>query len=249
MDTRSDLRFRLGYEPASLCHTGVEELFALPALAGGAEAATAASVLGGAGETALLAGAGVAPGLTIPAAAATSTGILGTGIGLSDIGTAASVGGTLLTAKSQADQAAYEEAVARNQAAALKQKANEDAAAAERQQITQERKTALVQSRLRAVAAASGTDATSPDIVNTEGRIAQQGEYNALSSLYEGLAASRADQYQAQIDLFKARRIAAATPYAVGGTILGGIANFADRRARLKYMSSSPSSFFGFGSL
>jgi hypothetical protein len=149
------------------------------------------------------------------------------------------------------DQAAYEQAVAKTQAQALQQKSNEDAAAAERQQIMQNRRTGLLTSRARALAAASGTDATSPTEVTNEGNIAQQGEYNAQSALYQGLSASRADQYQAQIDLFKANRIGAATLPAVGGTILSGISSFADKRARLKYFTSdggdTANSFFGFG--
>ena len=131
----------------------------------------------------------------------------------------------------------------------MRQKSNEDAAAAERAQIEQERKTGLILSRARALGAASGTQASSPDLVTNEARIAQQGEYNALSSLYEGQAASRADQYQANIDLFRGQRAGAAVLPAVGGTILSGISNFADRRARLRlFTASGGQNYLGFGS-
>lgn len=238
----------LAREPPSLCHTGIEELAGLGA-ASAVAAPTAASVLGGAAETALLSSAGVATGAAagLPAAAVTGAGIFGTGIGLSDIGAAASVGGTLLQAGAQSDEAAYEKALAKNQALALQQKANEDAAAAERQQGQQLRRMGLVLSRQRALAASSGTDANSPDVVTNELRTVGQGEYNALSSLYEGLSAARSDQYQAGIDLFKARRIGQALPYAVGGTLLSGVSNFATNRLRSRYLASSPNAFFGFG--
>lgn len=197
-----------------------------------------------------IAATGAAEGATGVGAAAAGTAAAGGSLlpSLGTIGTVASVGGTLLTAKAGLDNADYQAAVARSEAAALKQKANEDAAAAERSQITQNKKTELVQSRLRALAADSGTDATSPDILTTSGRIAGQGEYNALSSLYEGQSRARSDTYQADIDLFKADRTDAAAPLAATGTILGGISSFADKRARLKYFTSGGGeNFFGFG--
>jgi len=230
----------LDYEPPSLCHdiisatlAAVEaELGGAAAATGLAEAGTAATVLG---SWSPIAEAG--------AAAASSS-----FPSLSTLGTVASVAGTGLQTLAQGKQAAYGEAVAKNQAAALRQKANDDTAAAQRQQITAERRAGLITSRARALAADSGTSATSPTEVTNEGRIAQQGDYNAMSSLYEGLAASRADNAQADIDLFKGQRIAAAAPLAMGSTLLSGLTQFADRRSRLKYFTSSGGdNFFGFG--
>lgn len=197
---------------------------------------------------ALLSATGAAEGAAGVGAAAEGAAALGSSLpSLGTIGSVVGVGGTLLQAKAGLDQADYQAAVARSEAAALKQKTNEDAAAAERSQITQNRKTDLVQSRLRALAADSGTDATSPDILTTEGRIAQQGQYNALSSLYEGQARARSDTYQSDIDLFKANRIETAAPLTAAGTILSGIGSFADRRALLKAGARNPSTFFSLG--
>lgn len=223
----------LEWTPRSLCTIdfGITEGLAAAALLGGGEAATAAVSLPAALE---LGGFGAFAG-----GSAASTGILGTGIGLGELGTAASVGGTLLQAKGQMDQADYEKAVARSNAEALRQQGNTDAALAERAQITQNRRTDLALSRTRALAASSGTDATSPDVLNTEGQIAQQGQYNALSALYEGQAKQRSDNYQADIDLFKANRISAGAPLAAGGTLLSGISSFADRRLRRNYLLDS----------
>jgi hypothetical protein len=143
----------------------------------------------------------------------------------------------LLSAKSSLDQADYQAAVQRANAQALKDQANTDAAAAERVQITRNRQTTLALSRAQAVAAGSGTDATSPDILNTEGQIAGQGTYNAQSAFYEGQARARSDTYQSNIDLFNANRIDAAAPLTAGGTLLSGISQFATNRSRLKYYS------------
>jgi hypothetical protein len=154
-------------------------------------------------------------------------------------GTVGSLGGTLLSAKASSDQADYQAQVQRANAEALKQQANTDAAAAERVQITRGRQTELALSRAQALAAGSGTSATSPDVLNTEGQIAQQGEYNAQSAFYEGQARARSDTYQANIDLFNANRIQSAAPLTAAGTLLSGISGAASNLARLKYYSLS----------
>lgn len=142
------------------------------------------------------------------------------------------VAGTGLSAKAGLDNAEYQSAVARSTAVAEQQKANEDAASSQRTAITADRQSRLLQSRVRALAADSGTDATSPDILSTEGRIAEQGRYNALSALYEGQTRARSDNFQADIDLFKSNRISAGAPLAAAGTILSGLGTFADRKLR-----------------
>lgn len=227
----------LEYEPPGLCHTGLETLFGLGTaaavtdIAGGAGLAT----LVGAGEATLPLAAGVVPtlGATTIAeatgAAATGAGIAGTGIGIGDVLSGA---GTLISMKSGMDNAAYQAAVAKAEAEALKQRANEEAAAGQRAAETKRRQAALVGSRARALAASSGTLATDPTEVNLEEDIAGQGEYNALSALYEGMAAARSSQFQADINLFKARRTSAAAPWAAAGTLFSGLSGMLDRRSR-----------------
>lgn len=232
--------WRLEYEPPGICHgfdLGVGELLGGAALLGGTEAAAAPLELGAAGIGAAEAGAGAAGFGSTIASTAASTGILGSGIGLGDIGAVTSVGGTLLSAKAQMDQADYAKKVAALEAQGLRDKANQDAAAGEQAQIQQNRKTELVLSRARSLAASSGTSANSGDVVNTEAQIAGQGNYNALTALYEGQAAARSDNQQADIALFRGQQAGAALPYQVGGTLLSGISNFATNRARLRYYS------------
>jgi hypothetical protein len=215
----------LEWTPPSLCHLDF----------GATEIALASAALA-APEGGLLAAvpAVTTAALSPAAVAGAGAGILGTGLTLGDVGAIAGAGGTLLSAKSGLDQADYQAAVQRANAQALKDQANTDAAAAERAQITRNRQTQLVQSRAQALAAGSGTDATSPDVLNTEQQIAGQGTYNALSALYEGQSRARSDQYQSQIDLYNANRIESAAPLTAGGTLLSGISNFAQNRVRLK---------------
>ena len=52
--------------------------------------------------------------------------------------------------------------------------------------------------------------------------IAGQGQYNTLSSLYQGLTASAASRRQADIDLFGAQNVESAAPIAAAGTVLAG---------------------------
>lgn len=159
--------------------------------------------------------------------------------GIAEVGALLSAGGTLLGAKSAIDQGAYQKKLGEVQAEELKNKANEDAAAAQRVAITDQRKTDLALSRARAVAAASGTEATSGDILTTEGQIAQQGSYNAASSLYEGQAKARSDTYQADIDLWKGREAANAAPLVAGGTVLSGLSSALTNRAMLRLYTST----------
>lgn len=64
--------------------------------------------------------------------------------------------------------------------------AQEAQAAASRKAADQIRMGGLMQSRAQAVGAASGGSATDPTVVNIEGNIAGQSEYNALTSLWSG---------------------------------------------------------------
>lgn len=221
------------YEPPGLCHTGIEEVV-LPLLAGAGAAAPEAGAL-----LAAPAVAGTSLGATALTAGAADAAVAGAGASLlpslSTIGTVASLGGTAIQAGAQARNADYQQKVAQAESDALAAKANEDAAAGQRTAITQSRRTDLVLSRARALSAASGAGATDPTELTTEGGIAQQGDYNALSSLYEGQNRARNDTYQGSIDLFKGQQAEAALPYQIGGTLLSGLSSFATNKAQLRY--------------
>lgn len=143
------------------------------------------------------------------------------------LGAVSSIAGTGASLLGARKEASYDTAVARNQALIAGQKANDDAAIGQRAAITQTRKTDLAISRARALGAASGTDATSPTQLDIESGLAQQGGYNALSALYEGMAKSRVDTEQADLDLFQAARIKQALPLQEAGILFSGLSKTA----------------------
>ncbi|MGH7095606.1 MAG: hypothetical protein ACREFB_19000 [Stellaceae bacterium] len=208
------------YEPPSLCHFGA---LAVPAILGG---------IGGAGAAAGAAGAGlIGAGSILPS--------------LSTIGTLASIGGTALQGYSQLQQGAYAQKVAQAQNASEVAKANQDAAVAERQQETESRTTQYALSREEALAAAAGGAATDPSVLNLSGQIAQQGDYNALSLLYNGQAKSAADLYQGQIDLFGGNQAASAAPMTAIGSVMARAGSLASNSSFLRLFSQTGTTPYG----
>jgi hypothetical protein len=225
-----------GYEPPSLCHDfGIGELAGLAGAAGSAGAATLAPV----SLASFGAAAGSAAAASLVPAAAIALPSLGT------LGAIANIGGTALSAKSALDQGKYQEELGQAQNEALQQKANQDAAAAQRQQEQTNRQTQFTLSRDQAISAASGGSATDPSVLNVEGQVAQQGDYNALTALYNGQSRAQADQYQGSIDLFQGNRAGQAAPLNAATTLLSGFSNFATNRASLRYYTKIGSAPYG----
>jgi len=98
-------------------------------------------------------------------------------------GGAVSAGGSLLAGASQA-QSATAQATATSQM--LRQKAADEAAAAAVAARQKRRRADLAISRGRAVAAASGGNATDPTVLNVLGDIRKEGEYQAALKTWEG---------------------------------------------------------------
>lgn len=225
---------------------GIGELFAATAATTAAEAGTAAAVAAPA-----VAGAGLeaATAASIADVAAGGVGLADVGGGvagaglssyipsLSTIGEIGSVAGTGIQAISGMRNAEYQAAVARAQAAGLKQKADEEAAVGEQAAIQRQRQSEYVQSKYRAGMATSGTTPVGEDTTLSD--IAGQGQYNTLSSLYQGLTSAASSRRQADIDLFGAQNVESAAPIAAAGTVLAGLSSFADKRARMKFFTTS----------
>lgn len=102
-------------------------------------------------------------------------------------------------------------------------------AASQRTAFSETRKAQLVGSRARAVAAASGAGATDPTVVNIEGDIAGQGEYNALSALYEGQEAKRTGDANAALTRFQGQQAKTAGFINAGSTLLKGGTSLYDK--------------------
>lgn len=76
----------------------------------------------------------------------------------------------------------------------LKRKGDNELAVAQREAMRRQRETQLVVSRQNAVAAASGAGATDPSVIATEAKTQQEGDYNSMLDMYNGMV-SRADLY------------------------------------------------------
>lgn len=177
--------------------TGIEETFAATTAATATEtvgAEVAADVAAESVAAEAAGGSAYAAALTANEAAAAGFSSFGFGTALRGVGTilsAANAIGGGYAKKGANDYLATQDIAAANNAASTGQ----------RNAIEQQKLATAQKSRARAVAAAGGVEATSPSIVTNESNIAGQGEYNALSALYEGN--TKAQQYSTQATLSK----------------------------------------------
>lgn len=100
-------------------------------------------------------------------------------IALTVAGTALSAGGSIIGANDEAREM-------RREAAQLETQAGLERASSHRAAMEEKRQSRLAASRARAVAAASGAGVDDPTVVNLIAGIEGEGEYRALSALYEG---------------------------------------------------------------
>jgi hypothetical protein len=100
------------------------------------------------------------------------------------------VGGGISAANSQAGQL-------RSEATQLDAMAGLDRASSQRASVEQRRNARLLQSRALAVAGASGGGISDPTVVNLLAKLEGEGEYRALTALYEGEEEARSKERQA----------------------------------------------------
>lgn len=157
---------------------------------------------------------------------ATAKGLLTTATVLSGVGGVAGITAERRAASDEAGQARREATAAR---------ASASLAAAE-----EIRRSRLVKSRARAVAAASGAGVTDPSVVRLMGDIEAEGLYGAMARLYEGHT-----QAQGLEDFAKARkREGKARMFATGvdsaSTVLRGVETLRTRYGGRKPNASTP---------
>ncbi len=111
-------------------------------------------------------------------------------------------------------------AAATNQAAQLNQQAGQERAASQRIAIQKRRDATLANSRVQAVSAASGGSATDSTIDNITQNIAGQGEFNALTALYNGEERSRGLEMSASNAMLEGKQAHRSAVFSAGGTIL-----------------------------
>lgn len=123
------------------------------------------------------------------------------------------------SAKAGSDSAKAQKADAKFQERQLVVSQNNTMASGERA-ATEERKQAqLAQSRAVALAAGSGAGASDPTVTNILGNLAGEGEYNALSQLFNAQSESASDQNQ--INALKAGVSATASATRTAGLLQG----------------------------
>lgn len=124
-------------------------------------------------------------------------------------------GGTLLSVLSN-------EKGARIEAGRLKRLAGSERATSQRAAIEERRQARLMQSRARAVAASSGAGVDDPTVLNIMSDLEAEGEYRALTRMYEGETAAQS------LDLEGKERRRAARGQSIA-TVLSGAATFASK--------------------
>lgn len=131
-------------------------------------------------------------------------------------------GGTIIGANSEAKEL-------RRQANQLDEQAGLDRASSQRQAIEERRGARLANSRTLALAAASGGGADDPTIVNRMADIDAEGEYRALTALYEGEETARGKEAQAKANRRAAKATKTAGYLKAAGSILGAGSSLYDR--------------------
>lgn len=138
-------------------------------------------------------------------------------------------GATILSAAGQFQQG-------QAQAGALKVRAQQEDllagqafASSQRRAQQATREANLISNAVTARAAASGGSATDPTVQNIQARVQGQGEYNALSALYEGREAQAGLQLQAGMDRAVAGSVSRAGLMRAGATILTGANDLATK--------------------
>lgn len=137
-------------------------------------------------------------------------------------GSALSAGGSIISANSQAKEL-------RMQADQLDAQAGLKRASSQRQAIDEKRQARLAVSRGLAVAAASGGGASDPTVVNTLANIEGEGEYRALTALYNGDEEASSMEAQAAANRRGASAVKTAGALKAAGTILSAGAGLFDR--------------------
>lgn len=112
-------------------------------------------------------------------------------MGLPVAAAALAIGGSIVSGVGQMQAGRAANVSAKFQAAQAQQQAGQERATAQRAAIEERRKADLALSRGQAVLASSGGGTLDPTAMRLMGGIAQQGEYNALSALFQGEETAR----------------------------------------------------------
>lgn len=135
------------------------------------------------------------------------------------MGVSATVAATFLSAASSYNQGRSAQASKDAQARQMDQQAGQERAASQRTAAEQLRQARLAQSRLQALAQGGGTDV---GVVNLSKQIAGEGEYRALTALYEGEDRATGLEYGADVARVEGKNAKLAGTIGAFSSILSG---------------------------
>lgn len=137
-------------------------------------------------------------------------------------GAVLSAGSTILGAGSEAKQL-------KSEARQLEYNAGQRRASSQRQAIDERRDADLAASRALALAAASGGGADDPTVVNNIAKISGEGEYRALTALYNGDVEARQMEQDAIARRKEAKNVKRAGYLEAAGTIISAGSSLSGR--------------------
>ncbi len=152
------------------------------------------------------------------------------------------IGSTILSATGAISGGIAQNQAAKYTAAQEVQAGNAAAATGQRKAFDERRQGNLISSRAQAVAAASGAGATDPTVLDIQGRIAGQTDYNAMSALYEGASAEQNYGKEAALTRFEGGQAETAGFLKGGATLLSGGASLYDKYGGGGFASFNPAS-------
>ena len=133
---------------------------------------------------------------------------------------AAAIGGSLLDAAGTILGSRAEAKDLKRQASQYNDMAGNTRGTSQREASEQRRRARLAASRGLAVAAASGGGASDPTVVNMMADLAGEGEFRALSAMYEGETQARQYEAEANARRKEAKNVKRAGLFKAGSTIL-----------------------------
>lgn len=173
------------------------------------------------------------------AAAGTAAAAAGTAGAASSMLSTALTAGTILQGAGQVFGAIGGKRSADFEADQMKAQAGQERASSQRQAGEDRRQKRMVQSRLTAMAAASGGGASDPTVVDIAGDLETEGEYRALSSLWEGEERARGLEAGAASRKMEGKQKLMGGLTGAAGTILSGSESLFDRFATKKKVTES----------
>lgn len=136
------------------------------------------------------------------------------------------LGGGILGAYGSIQQGKIDQANAAIRAGQLAENANAVEAASQREAIKAKREAKYLESRAQAVAAASGAGAADPTVQNIMDRIEAEGEYNALTALYNGKTRARDMRLEGAVALQEGENAVKSSRLNALTSVLSGASSF-----------------------